>query len=477
LGTEVEKIHEITGGSDHRHGGVVEDQEESKFPESREEQLALVRVLLDKIESSQKTTRDLYLGQYAAKLEEWATRVDVDPDVAIEIRSRLKLHDCSVLMRKANGYIDTPRSGGDPECPTVGMAATLAEGMGHALDNEAIGFFLKSEANGIPTALAWDKYQHINCTYRKYLEKIHPGLSDNLKVEVDNDPDMGTIDATYFTDADPKRKRQVDDHIIEEIVSATGVDANLATKAWELTKKMAVATGESSVFNGALTGNDEMAEDVYLKNYRERRDEKGRPRGPQITLHKISGLGNSWLRRVSGQEPYIIGRGVGPLYAKDVVVEPNPEKHLGIEDGSYVFNFGVWWSAKIHPLRDLLLDRQPDPQKMLNIDFFQTAVDYFNKADPDGKKNLRKWWIVGALDLACSIGSLSWTQDDISKFKQFATKVPLSENIPKGPKVFLEPSEWNDLMKQGKFTGKMLQLDMKRTWQGYAFGNRGSKRK
>lgn len=471
LGAEIEKLYEPGEGGQQREKGT-EGQEEDIFPEGYKEQLVLARILLEKVESSQRTTRDPYLGQYAAKLEEFAGRVDIDPDVAIEIRSRLKLHDSSVLMRKANGYIDAPRSGGDPECPTVGMAATLAEGMGHALDNEAIGFFLKSEANGLPTALAWDKYQNVNCSYRRYLEAIQPGLSGDLKIVVDNDPDMGTIDATYFTDSDPRRKKLVDDRVIEEIVSTSGVDVNLATKAWELIKKMSIATGENAVFNSGLTGNDEMAEDIYLKKYRQGRDVKGRTRGPQITIDKISGLGNSWLRKVSGYQPYNEKSGVKPLFTKDIVVEPDPKEHLGIEDGSYVFQFGAWWSAKIHPLRDLLLDRQPDPQKMLNIDFFQNAVDYFNKADPDGSKKLRRYWIAGVLDMACSIGSLGWTQDDISKFRQFATKIPLSKDAG----VFLDRYEWDDIMERGKFVGKMLQLDGKRIWQNYAFGGGSKKR-
>ena len=135
------------------------DNEVSNIPESVEDQLAICRALLAKIESSNKTTRDLTLGQYAAKLEEMAQEEGIFPEVATEIMARLKLHDSAVLMRKANGYIESPESGADPECPNVGMASTLAEGLGHALDSESIYFFLKTNSNGIPVAEAWDMYQ------------------------------------------------------------------------------------------------------------------------------------------------------------------------------------------------------------------------------------------------------------------------------------------------------------------------------
>ena len=129
-------------------------------------------------------------------------------------------------------------------------------------------------------------------------------------------------------------------------------------------KKLSLATGEDSVFNESLEGNDEMAEDMYLRIYRGKRDKAGRPRGPQINLPHIIGIGNSFLRRLSGVPLY--DRNNPPyLLSKDVVVEPDPEKKLGIEEGSYVYHFGVWWSGKIHPLRNLLLDRQPDPKKLL----------------------------------------------------------------------------------------------------------------
>ncbi len=455
-----------------RRGGDSEASME--IPSDKEGQLVMVRKLLEKVESSQRTTRDIYQGQFSARLEEIIAMEGIKSEVAIEVRSRLKLHDCSVLMKKSNGYIEAPRSGGDPECPTVGMAATLAEGLNHALDNESLNFFLKSGANGFPVAEAWDYYQDVNIKYREILKKIEKRsgeLTRDMKIVIDNDADLGSIDANYFTDGNTNRKKRVDEYVLDELMKKNNkLDRATAEKAWNMAKKLALATGENSIFNPALTGNDEMAEDIYLKIYRKERDEKGRPRGPQIHVDKIVGIGNSFLRRVSKVDP-TDNNGIIPLYSKDVIIEP--KNKLGVEEGAYVYHFSVFWSAKIHPLRGLLLKRDPDPREIIGIDSLQTAQDYFAKADPDGKKNLKYWWVMGVLDLACSYGSLGWSQDDISKFRQFLIKTNLSEKAG----TFLSISEWDKVMKEGGFVKKMLKLDLKRIGQSFFDSNSGGRRK
>lgn len=469
LGVEADKMAERVN---ERRG-----EDRMEIPPDKEGQLVIVRQLLEKVENSQRTTRDIYQGQFSAQLEEIIVMPEIHPEVAIEVRSRLKLHDCSVLMKKSNGYVEQPRSGGDPECPTVGMAATLAEGLNHALDNESISFFLKSDTNGFPVSEAWDYYQDVNIKYREILKKIEKSpreLTDGLKSAVDNDPDLGSIDANYFTDGNFNRKKRVDEYVVGELMKRKKVDRITAEKAWSMAKKLAIATGENSIFNAALSGNDEMAEDIYLKIYRQGRDEKGRPRGPQIHVDKIVGIGNSFLRQVSNVDP-ADSTGVIPLYSKDVVAEPvylSNGKKEGIEEGAYVYHFGILWSAKIHPLRSLLLKRDPDPRETIGIDVLQTAQDYFKKADPDGKKNLKYWWVMGVLDLACSYGSLGWTQDDISKFKQYVVKTNLSQSA----RSFLSKSEWDRAMREGGFVKKMLKLDLKRIGQSVFDSGGGRKR-
>ncbi len=433
------------------------------------EQLKYARGLLDRMEVTVRTTRDpSYTGQLAATLERFSETEGVDERVKREIHARICLHDCSVLMRKANGYIERNENGSDPECPTVGYAATLAAGMNHDLDTDAINFLIKDGSNGIPVSSAWDAYQWVNLNYRQVLGEIgridRRDYLDKIEMIIDNDPDMGKIDSNYVTDSYSSRKERVDQFIIDRIMHQTRSSKKDAEKAWKLAKNLALATGEDSVFFVSLAGNDEMAEAMFLRKYREGRDESGRPRGPQIHLKKIPGIGNSWLRRVSGVPPYGPD-GYIPLNAKDIVVDPTGNsKKPGIETGSYVAHFAVWWSGKIHPLRQLLLDRAPDPKKYTNLDFFQKAIDYFNKADPSGALQLRKWWIAGVCDLAVSQGQLGWTQTDLSRFEQFATKEILSDNIKflaKGG-VFLNPKTWGELEEQYKFTKRMATMELKR---------------
>lgn len=462
--------------------------EDMSLEEKKREQLAYVRGMLDIIESSDDPTGDISKAHLTIKLKEEIRSSEVHPEVAIEVRSRLKLHDCYVFMKKAAGYINAPESGANPQCPTVGMAANLAAGLNHALDSEAVGFLLKGDSNGIPVARAWDLYQKVNIEYFSILDEMGiPTNTKDLNVLVDNDRSLGTIEANYFSDGNLSRKKKVDEYIIDKLATEVGCDKSDASKAWSLAKKLSLATGEDSVFNESLGGNDEMAEDMYLRIYRGKRDKVGRPRGPQIHLDHIVGIGNSFLRRLSGVPLY--DRNNPPyLLSKDVVVEPDPEKKLGIEEGSYVYHFGVWWTGKIHPLRNLLLDRRPDSKKILNIDFMQTAQDFFDKADPepepddleDSNKNreyqyLRYWWVVGVLDMATSIGELGWTQADISRFRQFLIEVPLSDNMAPSwkSKTFLRKEHWDHAMRQGNFAQKMLILDLKRIRRGLLSGVMG----
>lgn len=448
---------------------AAEARKREDVPRTETEQLVLVRGMLERLEASGRHTRDYQLGGIAAQLEGWDAAGLLESKVGEEVRSRLKLIDCYVYMKKSNGWINAPKSGADLESPTIGAAATLANGNnGHVLDGESIEFFLKTSANGIPVREAWDMYQDINLNYREWVRKVEQYKSlgvgslsgaSKLKTAVDNDPSLGTVDISYWTDGNAERRLLVDEYVIELLRGNMKVDLKTAKKAWELAQKLALATGENSIFNAALTGNDEMAEDLYLRLYRKSRDDKGRPRGPQITLNDIEGVGNSWLRKIS--ELKEAGDRFVPLYARDIKAEE-------IKSGDYVYHNSVWWSVKIHPLRDLLLNRQPDPKELLSINFLQTAQDYFAQADPpgeggfQGKKKLKMIWIKGVLDLAASNGDLGWTSADYGKFKRLATRMSLNTQ----EKVFVSPESWNEMEKiyhpdrrLAKLHGKMAVRD------------------
>jgi len=67
-------------------------------------------------------------------------------------------------------------------------------------------------------------------------------------------------------------------------------------RSLKLAQRIARATLETSVWNTELAGNDPLAEAIYFRQYRARRRETGRDRGPDITINTIFGFGSSFFR-------------------------------------------------------------------------------------------------------------------------------------------------------------------------------------
>ncbi len=372
LGVEADKMVERAGEKKSEDG-----EGRMEIPKDPEMQLAMVRETLNALELSGNQTREFAISQTVAYMEKIANLLD--PEVALEVRSRLKLIDCYVFMKMADGRIDPPKVGGE-EVPTIGVAAARARGQNHALDRDSIKFFLETKdgknANGLPIAKAWDLLQEANFNYGKFLKEVvkgMPTMSEDetkhfLSIEggtiLDDDASLGKVDTNYFTDPEVNRRAEVRKYMIKVLG-----DNSEAEKAVELADKLALATAETSIFNKALTGNDQLAEDIYFKKYRTSRKSQGRNRGATIHQEEIDGLGTSWLRRESKV----------PI---DQMMKSDQIHFDNIAEGSYNYFFPVWVSAKIHPLRNHLTDEAPNPKEILAPGYFKNVVDFFNKADP-----------------------------------------------------------------------------------------------
>lgn len=408
---------------------------------SKERQLQIIRPYLEYIEDSQKDTRgDLEISRMSSTMESVKRRLD--PEVALELDARLALQDCYIYLTRAGGWIVPPRDGADPEVPNMAAAAMRAKANGHALTRETVGFFLETEkqndgsylqkyGNGLPVACGWDWVQRANFSYREVILEMarqpdfisrhggnpkqvqeyigkHPGETQEkarealalgwamqrFREKVDDDG-ATQVDSNFFIDSNVERKHEVRNFLAKKIGTETTTTLPIATKALELAERLAEATLETAVFNDSSTGNNQLAEAIHLREYREARAEPGRNRGPAIHENIIEGIGTSWLRYITK------GRSIDnnkPLFSKDIKIGDIPE-------GSYTYFIPVWVTAKIHPLREALMDLHPDPKKMFSSDTMASeTVDYFNKGDPPEKREAvrlsdGRWVGVDRLDL------------------------------------------------------------------------------
>ena len=411
-----------------------------------EEQRFFVRELLDGIENSNRDTHD---GANMYLVRGLETAYDqMFPEVAREVKARLCVHDCAELIKQANGWIfrDTDKVGPGY---SIGSAAAEALRRDHELDREIVETFLRygNEDDrhrhlflpGLDVPKAWDIFQEVNMEYEEWAQKAGFTLNGSEKKGV-----FG-----FYKDSNPVRKNAVRKLMLDKL----GGDAK-AKKSLQLAEKLATATLENAVFNrGDTAGNDQLAEIIGLKEWRAKRRQAGRIRGPRIHEEDIDGFGNSWLRlarKEDGEDNPNL-----PLFAKDIdisKVEKNWQFHCSVVVTRY------------KQLCELMLDRKPKITEY-DLTFLETAVVYFNTADKpqeieieiekddviekikvkDGPKMLRAFWVAGVVDMLLAdkdidIGHKSYGEA-LGDFVHALTEEKLSEEAD----VFLAPEQWEYL--------------------------------
>jgi len=267
-----------------------------ELPEGREQQRQYVRAILDRIEKSNRDCHDFSISTIVQRLE--ASLDDMDSEVAREARARLAVHDCSELIKQASGWIAREVDKVGPG-HTIGSAISEAKRRNHELTRDMVSLFLRKEENkkenlpGLNVPKAWNLLQKANFEYEEYVK-------DKLEKGEEKPP------KTYYTDPNAERRRAKHELLVEELgggKKASKVADEAAQKSLQLAEKLTIATLETSVFNRASkSGNDQLAEAIYLKEWREGRKEKGRVRGPRIHEGAIPGFGTSWLRERSEEK-------------------------------------------------------------------------------------------------------------------------------------------------------------------------------
>jgi len=436
-----------------------------ELPLEKEHQRAVVREYLDRIEKSNRDCHDFSISTIVQRLE--ASLDDMDPEIAKETKARLAIHDCSELIKQANGWIERKVEEVGPG-HTIGSAITEAKRRNHELSREMISLFLKEGIPGLRVAEAWNLLQEANFNYEEKVEEINrrrrargeKELSNEGLVRTQEEIEKGEYPVRFYTDTDAPRKNAVHEYMIEKL----GED-EAAKKSIQLAEKLAIATLETSVFNRAGEfGNDQLGEIIHLREYRRGRRKTGRVRGPRIHEGAIPGFGTSWLRERSQKK---LARKIEegqrivdiPLMADDVLVEE-------IGEGGHSY-FGTVIVTRYYLLRGLLLDRRPKPMS-IDKTLLQTAVVYFNTADKPktgektGELRLRVWWLAGVADIALAKEDLEWDADALNELRKAAVLEELSPEAG----TFITENQWEWIDKATNFKRRAAGLAVRRAVKG-----------
>ncbi len=444
--------------------------------DSPEKQREFIRELLDGVEKSNRDTHDIANSYLVRGLETALDRMR--PEVAREVRARLAVHDCSELIKQADGWIFRETEKVGPGY-AIGSAAAESERRGHQLNREIVETFLKyKNAEGKPflpgldVPGAWDLLQDLNYSYRELVEQASPDVQEELHILEEIKPPPEVVKErieklkkylnpeekdNFFKDKDPVRKEALREFAIKGLMKESLIFRELAEeireknarKSFQLAEKLARATLEESVFDrGDTAANDQLGEIFGLKEWRARRRRDGRIRGPLVHEEEIEGFGSSWLR-YSMRNGDIVDQS---LKAEDTI--KNIEK---IADNWTYYCSVIVTRYKL--LNELILDRKPKVSEM-DKTFLLNAIVYFDTADRPvdkklGSKKLRALWVAGVIDMALadkepSIGNKS-LGEALGDFTRALTKEELSPNVG----TFITEATWEDLRQKLNFDSRL----------------------
>ncbi len=459
-----EKMEEATGKQNENVGGKGGQKEESDGSkvedgysdvrneikgidfDNSEQVLAYSRELLDYLENSSYSSDDINIsGETTRLLNYILNKKIVDKvnkkefkDIGDEIRARLALHDTAFYMNKASGSLSERSNNSIPN---------ILEKLGEhdrLLTREVMRFFFDNN-NDLPFAKAWNLLQEANFNYQQILRKA--GVSeekigykfimtkDNKDPAITSDAFFGKKYINYEYDLKEEDKTMVYNYMIKEL----GGDEK-ARKALQLAEKMFTASGESSVVNVGFVNGDDLSEAIHFGRFREDDAKPGKTKnsGPDVHRGWIKNLTSGWLRNFSG-----VNDPDKPILAD--IIKNNLDNLEGKKD-FYTYH-GVIIGKKTGPLKELLLSKKLEkPEEIVDIDFFRSKIDLFNKLDPQNKKSLRVFWVAGLLQSQMMNRNNLWDSDHISSLKRILTKESLTL---KGQPVefFLTKEEWEWMAK------------------------------
>ncbi|MDD2483332.1 MAG: hypothetical protein PHE32_00600 [Candidatus Shapirobacteria bacterium] len=414
--------------------------------DNSEQVLAYSRELLDYLENSNYSSDDINIsGETTRLLNYILNKKIVDKvgkkefkDIGDEIRARLALHDTAFYMAKASGGLSERSNNSIPN---------ILEKLGEHdrfLTREVMRFFFDNNKD-LDFTKAWNLLQEANFNYQQILRKA--GVSEEkigykfIRTKDDKDPAItsdsffGKKYINYEYDPKEEDKGIVFDYMIKELGGG-----EKARKALQLAEKMFIASGESSVVNVGFVNGDEFSEAIQFGRFREddARPGKTKNSGPDVHRGWIKSLTPGWLRNFSG-----INDPDKPISAD--IIRNNLDYLEGKKD-FYTYH-SVIVGKKTGALKELLLSKKLEkPEEIVDIDYFRSKIDLFNKLDSKNKKSLRVFWVAGLLQSQMMNRNNLWDSDHISSLKRILTKESLTlKGQP--AEYFLTKEEWDWMAK------------------------------
>jgi len=389
-------------------------------------------------------------------------------------------------------------------------------------DKMFVGFFLKSiekkdgdgkskelgSANGLFVDVAWDMRQEAYFNYGGYNSNgdVESGLLNEIAKREDfmreyarmkgwgfdtvDDKDKAKakadflnvsllmsknekyrIDKNYYTnlrnDLNLKRREIVKKYMVEEIVKKVEVrnpdlrgvyTKDEAERAYELARKLSVATYTDSAANVAFADGDDYAELILFKflRYQDgvetdgKKPAKNKPVGSIETIKYINSLTPPWLATLTDKKP---GRGMWrPLKAADINAENiNPKSESTYHFGSIILKKAQ--EAKMALMTSLTPKDALDPDKLqktyerlskvvaeadkagwdiLDDSFFpMPKVDGVHIKDRSishllkAQKYFRAIYVIGVLERATQSSAYGWTKTAYDEFVRLMMKSTL----------------------------------------------------
>lgn len=476
-----------------------------------------VRDILKEIEDSGRDVSDLSLNsrKFTHLIDVANGRCDVaglsdqeKKDLSREIKMRLFLNDLYLATSDVH----------DIEGIAKVMIAFHKGDTDKTLDKEFISFFLKDGANGLPVSDAWDMRQEAYFNYggidirdgvtkvdggRGILDKIEKDSPDLVLEYANNYADKNQekvrkdgrekvveegkkkflqvgllmsenrkygIYKNYFVnfrnDLDLNRKEIVKNYMEAELIKKNKCNEKIAERAFELARKLSVATYTDSAANVAFADGDDYAELIMFKflRYQDgvetgvevengvqiKKPAKNKPVGSIETIKYIDSLTPPWLATLTDKKA---GRGMWrPVKAADINAENiDPKSESTYHFGSIILK--KVQEAKMALMTSLTPKDALDPDKLQKIydrlskvvaeadkaGWNVLDVNFFPIPEIDGErvKNrspghlmkaqrfFRSIYVMGVLERATQSSVYGWTRTAYDEFVKLMMKSTL----------------------------------------------------
>ncbi len=431
-------LTEVRRQTDFQEEAIRIQRNELELPTDLEQQRVFVREKLGDIE---RTIYDCWHLDIASTVSQLESSLDkMYPEIRREARARINLHDSTMLIRQAGGWIERPENMTGLSIPT---AVDTAHNRDHDLTKDVIIFFLREVHPGLDVKNAWDLLQKANYDYNSFVEEINltrlrelltprgitsqeidrvfrllatpasrPLAGDGVnftnklgrlsnrdktwllsiitedeiksrlfstgdKIPFDDEAQLGAAEVNYSKDNNEERKKAVRKFLVEQLArSYLGGDIAAAAKSFELAEKLARATLETSAYNRMAQAGNDQLAEALGFKGWRKARVGGEKGRPAGPLIHIDGI-----------------ESIGTTWLRTLLKDRSRQWEIKqpvltsdidfdqITPDSWNF-FGTVVAPQFYRLKGLFLDRAPDPKKMVKRDYWADLIAIIDRADP-----------------------------------------------------------------------------------------------